>query len=153
MISIFDCNCQQKNKTEVEKLRFFGRGGQKRYFGEFSYGLELTYQITAGAVYIINAEHCISPTRSVVYHHCEERTKKIFRGVFVWTRTRAPHHAVRRAYHQRQSRCISSARRAEYHQAAGKYTLTRDEIQGRFTALDDIHHASRGDDMPSLRLG
>jgi len=40
-----------------------------------------------------------------------------------------------------------------YHQAAGKYTLTRDEIQGRLFALDDIHHASRGDDMPSLRLG
>ena len=46
----------------------------------------------AEGVYIINAEHCISPTRSVVYH-----------------------------------------------QAAGKYTLVRDEIQGRFTALDDIH--------------
>jgi len=26
-----------------------------------------------------------------------------------------------------------------YHQAAGKYTLTRDEIQGRRAALDDIH--------------
>ena len=43
-------------------------------------------------VYIINANHCISPTRSVVYH-----------------------------------------------QAAGKYTLARDEIQGRLAALDDIH--------------
>ncbi len=48
-----------------------GLDKQKRYFREFSYGLEPTYQITAGAVYIINAEHCISPTRSVVYHHCE----------------------------------------------------------------------------------
>jgi hypothetical protein len=26
-----------------------------------------------------------------------------------------------------------------YHQAAGKYTLARDEIQGRLAALDDIH--------------
>jgi len=40
-----------------------------------------------------------------------------------------------------------------YHQAAGRYTLARDEIQGRRAALDDIHHASRGDDIPSLRLG
>jgi len=32
-------------------------------------------------------------------------------------------------------------------------TLMRDEIQGRLAALDDMHHASRGDDMPSLRLG
>ena len=28
-----------------------------------------------------------------------------------------------------------------------------DEIQGRLAALDDIHLASRGGDMPSLRLG
>ena len=42
---------------------------------------------------------------------------------------------------------------AVYHQAAGKYTLARDEIQGRLAALDDIHHASRGDDIPSLWLG
>ena len=34
-----------------------------------------------------------------------------------------------------------------------KCTLARDEIQGRLAALDDIHHASRGDDIPSLRLG
>jgi hypothetical protein len=26
-----------------------------------------------------------------------------------------------------------------YHQAAGGYTLARDEIQGRLAALDDIH--------------
>ena len=26
------------------------------------------------AVYIINAEHCISPKRSFVYHHCERNT-------------------------------------------------------------------------------
>ena len=49
------------------------------------------------------------------------------------------------AYHQRLA--------VVYHQAAGKYTLARDEIQGRLADLDDIHHASRGDDMPSLRLG
>jgi len=50
---------------------------------------------------------------------------------------------------------------AVYHQNAvlyiikpqGKYTLARDEMQGRYAALDDIHHASRGDGMPSLRLG
>jgi len=42
---------------------------------------------------------------------------------------------------------------AVYHQTAGRYTLARDEMQGRYAALDDIHHASRGDDMLSLRLG
>ena len=59
----------------------------------------------------------------------------------------------RRAYHQFRRNCISSMRSIVYHQAAGKYTLARDEIQGRQAALDDIHLASRGDDMPSLRLG
>jgi len=49
------------------------------------------------------------------------------------------------AYHQRLA--------VVYHQAAGICTLARDEMQGRFTALDDIHLASHGDDMPSLRLG
>jgi hypothetical protein len=38
-------------------------------------------------------------------------------------------------------------------QAAEKCTLMRDEMQGRFAALDDMHHASRGDDIPSLWLG
>jgi hypothetical protein len=40
-----------------------------------------------------------------------------------------------------------------YHQAAEKYTLARDEIQGRLATLDDMHRTSWGDDMPSLRLG
>ena len=46
-----------------------------------------------------------------------------------------------------------------YHQVAGKYTLARDEIQGRLAALDDIRmyispQASYTfNDMPSLRLG
>ena len=48
---------------------------------------------------------------------------------------------------------ISSARRAGYHQAAGKYTLARDEIQGRLAALDDIRRTSCVNDIPSLRLG
>ena len=39
-----------------------------------------------------------------------------------------------------------------YHQAAGRYTLARDEIQGRRAALDDIRHTSCVDDIPSLRL-
>ena len=39
------------------------------------------------------------------------------------------------------------------HQAAERCTLKRDEIQGRFAALDDIHRTSCVDDMPSLRLG
>ena len=36
-----------------------------------------------------------------------------------------------------------------------RYTLKRDEMQKADISLlfDDIHHASRGDDMPSLRLG
>ena len=40
-----------------------------------------------------------------------------------------------------------------YHQATGKYTLMRDEIQRRLAAFDDIHRTSHGDDIPSLRLG
>ena len=62
-----------------------------------------------------------------------------------------PHHAIG-VYIIRNSlryiinaeHCISSSRR--------KCTLARDEIQGRLAALDDIHHASRGDDMPSCGL-
>ena len=41
--------------------------------------------------------------------------------------------------------CISSSRR--------RYTLKRDEIQGRQYDLDDIPHTPCGDDIPSLRLG
>ena len=48
---------------------------------------------------------------------------------------------------------ISSMRSIVYHRAAGRCTLVRYEIQGRFTALDDIHLASRGDDMPSKPAG
>ena len=56
--------------------------------------------------------------------------------------------------------CISSCSAGTvYHQCEALYiikaqarcTLARDEIQGRLAALDDMHHASRGDDMPSLR--
>ena len=43
--------------------------------------------------------------------------------------------------------------KAKYHQAAGRCTLARDEIQGRRAALDDMHRTLCGDDMPSLRLG
>ena len=42
-------------------------------------------------------------------------------------------------YHQFRRNCISSTRSVVYHQAAGGCTLTRDEIQGRQAALDDIH--------------
>ena len=49
--------------------------------------------------------------------------------------------------------CISSTRSVIYHQAAGRYTLTRDEIQWRLAAIDDMHRTSCGDDMPNLRLG
>ncbi len=31
--------------------------------------------------------------------------------------------------------------------------VPRDEIKGGIAALDDIHRTSRGDDIPSLRLG
>ena len=34
-----------------------------------------------------------------------------------------------------------------------RYTLARDEIQGRLAALDDIHRTLCGDAIPSLRLG
>ena len=60
-------------------------------------------------------------------------------------------HADRRGYHQFRRNCISSKRSFVYHQAAGGYTLTRDEMQRRQAAFDDILTAS--DDMPSLRLG
>ena len=56
--------------------------------------------------------------------------------------------------------CISSCSAGTvYHQcealyiikAQARYTLARDEIQGRIAALDDMHRTSCGDDMPSLR--
>ena len=55
--------------------------------------------------------------------------------------------------------CISSCSKGTaYHQCEalyiikpqGKCTLTRDEIQGRRAALDDMHRTSCDDDMPSL---
>ncbi len=47
------------------------------------------------------------------------------------------------AYHPQLVCGISSARRAVYHQAAGEYTLARDEMQGRPAALDDMHRTLR----------
>ena len=49
--------------------------------------------------------------------------------------------------------CISPTQSFVYHQAAGKCTLTRDEIQGRLAALDDIRRTSCVNDIPSLWLG
>ena len=49
------------------------------------------------------------------------------------------------AYHQHEVLYIIKPRT--------RCTLTRDEMQERRTALDDMHRTSRGDDMPSLRLG
>jgi len=75
--------------------------------------------------------------------------RQVFEGGIKPERAKSPrpHHAVGVyiindgvvAYHQFRRNCISSARRAGYHQAAGGYTLARDEIQGRRAALDDIH--------------
>ena len=56
--------------------------------------------------------------------------------------------------------CISSMRSIVYHQhevlylikPQEKYTLTRDEIQRRLAAFDDIQPQG-ADDIPSLRLG
>ena len=62
---------QQQKNTYRSKCFSLVKGGQKRYFGEFLYGLELMYQITPKGVYIINAKHCISSRRNLVYHHCE----------------------------------------------------------------------------------
>ena len=45
----------------------------------------------------------------------------------------------RRVYNQFRRNGISSTRSVVYHQAAGGCTLTRDEIQGRLAAFDDIH--------------
>jgi hypothetical protein len=59
---------------------------------------------------------CISPTQSVVYLLFVGRTRQMTQDTA-----------------------------SGMHQAAGKYTLTRDEIQGRRADLDDMHHASRGD--------
>ena len=40
-----------------------------------------------------------------------------------------------------------------YRQDAVKYTLVRDDIQGRFFVLDDMRRTSRGDDIPILWIG
>ena len=59
----------------------------------------------------------------------------------------------RRVYHPQLVAVYHQRLAVVYHPAAGKYTLARDDIQGRRAALDDIRHASRGNDIPSLRLG
>ncbi len=62
----------------------------------------------------------------------------------------------------RRKACISSCSAGTvYHQHEVLYiikpqvrcTLARDDMQGRRAALDDMHRTSRGDDIPSLRLG
>ena len=56
----------------------------------------------------------------------------------------------RRVYHQfRKELYIIKAVRFVYHQAAGEYTLTRDEIQPEGLMIYTLAR----DDMPSLRLG
>jgi len=40
---------------------------------------------------------------------------------------------------------MESTRSVVCYQADETCTLARDEIQGRLAALDDMHHASRGD--------
>ena len=57
--------CQKSTRGLSEKRRV---KSEKRYFREFSYGLELTYQITPQAC-ISSATCCgISSMRSIVYH-------------------------------------------------------------------------------------
>ena len=43
----------------MSKIVVFGRGGQKRYFWEFSYRLEPVRHNHAKGVYGINAKHCM----------------------------------------------------------------------------------------------
>ena len=40
----------------------------------FRFSVWIWTQITPKGVYIINAKHCISSRRSLVYHHCESNT-------------------------------------------------------------------------------
>ena len=48
--------CGLNKKFDKSKLvEFFVKSGQKRYFQEFSYGLELVRHITPKGVYIIKA--------------------------------------------------------------------------------------------------
>ena len=76
-----------------------------------------------------------------MFFFCEGRTKKIFSRVFVWTWTRAPHHAERRVYHQSVALDITKAKAlyiiiAKEDTACGwwytpsvmRYTLKRDDI-------------------------
>ena len=65
-----------------------------------------------------------------------------------------PHHAEGVYIINSTRNCISSKRYALYIiKPQERYTLARDDIQGRLAALDDIRRTLRGDDMPSLRLG
>ena len=55
------------------------------------------------------------------------------------------------AYHQfRKELHIIKAERFVYHHCERRYTLTRDDIQRRHAAFDDIHRTPRGDDIPLL---
>ena len=58
-----------------------------------------------------------------------------------------------RGYHQCEALYITNGVPLHIIKPQEKCTLARDEIQGRQAALDDMHRTSRGDDIPSLRLG
>ena len=80
----------------------------------------------------------------MVLYHILQSNSRTFRNLASQSRRR-------RVYHQFRRNCISSTRSVVYHQAAGKYTLSRDEIQGRLAALDDMRRTSCVNDIPSLR--
>ena len=57
---------RDKEKARQRKKHYRAidvKSGQKRYFQEFSYGLELVRHITPKGVYIIKTKFCISPRR------------------------------------------------------------------------------------------
>ncbi len=100
------------------------------YFAkQFKSFLRFLHPNHAAGVYLIRSlpaayhqfqRNCISSTRSVAYHQPR----------------RAAYHQPRRAvYHQPEGLHIIKAERFASHQAAGRYTLARDEIQGRNAPL------------------
>jgi len=61
--------------------------------------------------------------------YCVRAIKKIFSAVLRMNLNSCINHGESRVYHQFRRNCISPTRSVEYHQAADRCTLKRDEIQ------------------------
>ena len=64
---------QKKELLSTKSSFFVVKSGRKRYFGEFLYGLELTYQIAPKACISSKRSFVYHQGESLVYHHCERR--------------------------------------------------------------------------------